>query len=157
MPAKSSDTATILKAGLLAGTLDIIAAIVVALIKGYSPIVIFRYIASAVFGRVTAGTGWGMVAVGLLFHFLIAVVWAAIFYAIYPVVQRFIKSPIVAGLLYGIFVWIVMNLVVVPISRVKQGPFTTSGVIREMAILMICIGLPIALITGNSYRRTADK
>lgn len=153
MPAKPSAVATIINAGLIAGTLDITAAIIVAFIRGYSPILIFRYIANAVFGKEAAATGQGMVVTGLLFHFLIALIWVAFFYAIYPSVRRFIKSPVVAGLLYGIFVWVMMNLVIVPLSRIKQAPFTPSGIIREMAILMVCIGLPIAIITYKSFAR----
>ena len=157
MPARPSAATTILKAGLVAGTLDITAAIIVAFVKGYSPILIFRYIASAVFGKEAAASGWGMVAIGLLFHYLIAFTWAAIFFAIYPFIRRLIKSPVVAGLLYGMLVWVVMNLAVVPLSRIKQAPFVWPGVLREMAILMVCIGLPISLIVSHSYRIVTNK
>lgn len=151
MPAKPSAAATIIKAGLIAGTLDISAAIIVAFVKRYSPIRIFRYIASAVFGSASA-TGWGMVVTGLLLHYLIACIWAAVFfYAGYPYIRQLIKSPVAAGLLYGMVVWAMMNLVVVPLTRVKQAPFNWSGVLREMAILMVCIGLPIAIITYKSF------
>ncbi len=153
MPAKPSAISTIVKAGLVAGTLDITAAIIVAFIKGYKPIVIFRYIASAVFGKAAAMTGWGMVAIGLLFHYLIAFIWAAIFYAAYPLIRRLIKSPVVAGLIYGIIVWVIMNLVVVPLTRINQAPFKLPGVIREMAILMVCIGLPIAIIIDRYHAK----
>ena len=152
MPAKPSAAATIVKAGLIAGTLDITAAIIVAFIRGYSPIRIFRYIASAIFGKASS-TGGGMVVAGLLLHYLIAFIWAAVFfYAVYPYIRPLIKSPVVAGLLYGIFVWVMMNLVVVPLTRVKQAPFTWQGITREMAILMFCIGLPIAIITYKSFK-----
>jgi hypothetical protein len=155
MPARTSAAATIVKAGLLAGTLDISAAITVAFIRGYSPILIFRYIASAIFGKEASSTGGGMVVAGLLFHYLIAFIWAVVFYTAYPFIRRFIKNPVLAGLLYGIVVWVIMNLVVVPLSRVRQSPFTMSGVIREMTILMVCIGLPIAIIISRYfYRRT---
>lgn len=150
MPDKPSPTTTIVKAGLVAGTLDITAAIIVALVKGYSPILIFRYIASAIFGKASS-TGWGMVVAGLLFHYLIAFIWTAIFYAVYPSIRRTIKSPVVAGLLYGMFVWVAMNLVVVPLSRAKQSPFTGPGVLREMVILMVCIGLPISIIISRYF------
>jgi uncharacterized membrane protein YagU involved in acid resistance len=150
MPATPSATATIVKAGIIAGTLDITAATIVALVRGFGPIRIFRYIASAVFGKASSA-GWDMVVAGLLFHYLIAFIWATIFYVAYPLIHRFIKSAVAAGLLYGIVVWLVMNLVVVPLSRVNRSPFTWYGILREMAILMVCIGLPIAIITYKSY------
>ena len=71
----------ILVAGLVAGTLDILAAFVQTYIntrKG--PDIVLKYIASGVFGRKEAfGGGDSMIIWGLLFHFIIAMAFAAFF------------------------------------------------------------------------------
>jgi hypothetical protein len=51
------------------------------------------------------------------------------------------------GLLYGVFVYLFMNFVVVPLSAVRRtGVPTLSSRIVAALIIMFCVGLPIALI-----------
>ena len=88
---------------------------------------------------------------GLLFHYLIATSFAAIFVWLYLKIGFISKNVILSGLIYGLIVWVVMNQVVVPLSSVNQQPFEWSGAIKAMLILMFCIGLPIALITKKFY------
>jgi hypothetical protein len=52
---------------------------------------------------------------------------------------------------YGIVVWFVMNMIVLPLSNVRQGPFNLFQAIVGAVILMFCIGLPIAMIVGRSH------
>ena len=47
-----------------------------------------------------------------------------------------------------ILVWCVMNLLVVPSSQAPNGPFELTSVLKNMTILIVCIGLPITLITN---------
>lgn len=136
----------ILRAGLIAGCLDITAAFVYYAIKtGKSPWPILNYVASGVFGQETAYAGQVLMpALGLLFHFMIATIFAAIFYAAWPLIRKLNWHWVLTGLVYGILVWCAMNLVVVPLSNTPGGKSTTSGIIINMLILMFCIGLPIA-------------
>ena len=141
----------IIKAGLIAGALDITAAFVTYVIKtGKNPSAVLNFVASGIFGK-AAFTGNPWIPVwGLLFHFLIATIFAAIFYFAWPVFRRVSKSWVVLGLLYGVFVWLAMNLVVVPLSNTPPLKSTVSGKITSVLILMVCIGLPIA---GIVYKR----
>src|SRR3982751_477935 len=101
---------TILLAWLISGTLDITAAIVQYLIKGGKLIeIIFKYIASAVFGKEAFVGGTTTIIWGIVFHFLIALIFALIFFFLYPMLHKLIKIDIVLGLLYGIVVWAIMN------------------------------------------------
>ena len=149
----TSPVKVILIAGLVAGTLDIIAACTLFYINTEkSPEIVLKYIASGVFGRQKAYTSGDIMNVwGLLFHYLIATSFAAIFVWLYLKIGFISKSVILSGLIYGIIVWVVMNQVVVPLSSVNQQPFEWSGAIKAMLILMFCIGLPIALITKKFY------
>jgi len=51
----------------------------------------------------------------------------------------------VCGLFYGIAVFLVMNLIVLPLSAIHfRGPFQYVGLVRGILIHMFFIGLPIA-------------
>ena len=66
------------------------------------------------------------------------------------------RQPVAAGLLYGVAVYLVMNLVVLPLSNVAQRPFVPSLAVMIMVIIhMLCVGLPIALVTRRYDRRAA--
>ncbi len=144
---------SILKAGLLAGLLDILAAFANFYLKtGKNPVIILKFIASGVFGNAAFSGGPEMAFLGLLFHFLIALLFAAIFFL---VVARILpKTPVKlsAGILYGIFIWLVMSLIVVPLSGAPKQPFNLPDAILNAAILMICVGLPISYSYYNSLR-----
>jgi hypothetical protein len=143
---------TILKAGLIAGTCDAIAASLQFLIMvGKNPIVVWYYVASAALGR-DPDPGPMTAVAGLFFHYCIATSWAALFYVIYPTVTRYSKNWIANGLGYAVFVWLVMNLVVVPSSKIGSFPRSAKGVIIGAAILMLCIGLPISYIIDRHRR-----
>jgi hypothetical protein len=136
--------------GLVAGTLDIIAATVAAQLN---PITILQYIASAAFGREAFSGGLGMAFWGLFFHYLIAYSWTILYFLIYPKFAFLSRHPILSGLAYGIVVWIIMNRVVVPLSQINQRPFDLVNAMKGMAILMVMIGLPISWLTHRYYSR----
>ncbi|MDR6763317.1 putative membrane protein YagU involved in acid resistance [Flavobacterium sp. 2755] len=150
-----SKSKTILFSGLLAGTLDILAAIFV-----YSVILhqttaekILQSIASSVFKQHAYTGGAQMVFYGLLLHYFIALAFAYFYYKIYPHVPILKKNIIVSGIVYGIFVWIVMNLIVLPIvfPNLPSKEFDLPLIISVL-ILIVCIGLPIAFVTKKSYK-----
>lgn len=145
----------IVQAGLLAGSLDMSAAVLNYLIAGgREPVRICYYIASAVFGKETAyAGGWLMASCGLLFHYLIAFTWTALFFLLYPRLALLRKNAVAVGLGYGAFVWSVMNLAVVPLSRINAFPSKISNASLQMAILMGCIGLPVVLLARRYYAR----
>ena len=144
----------ILAAGFVAGTLDITAACTQYYIKtGKGPAGVLRYVASGIFGRPALSGGDAMAAWGLLFHYLIAFLFTIFFFLVYPRIPLLSKNKVVTGLVYGLVVWAVMNLVVVPISAVPQGPFKLKNAAIAATILMFCIGLPISLIIGKYYSK----
>lgn len=146
--------ATILKAWLLAGTLDGTSAIIYYTIKGGShPEKIFQYIASSIFGKDAYNGGTPMVCWGVLFHYLIALAFTIFFFFIYPKINFLSKNKFVTAILYGIFTWVIMNLIVVPNTLIHQAPFTLEPVIVNIIILIIAIGLPLSFIIGNYYSK----
>jgi|CXWL01.1.fsa_nt_gi hypothetical protein len=138
--------------GLTAGFLDIAAASIQYYIKsGKGPGNVLRYIASGVFGKKAFAAGTTMEAWGLFFHLIIAFALTLFFFWLYPKISWLGKNIIVAGLLYGVFAWLVTNLIIVPLSKAPPIPFVFSKAIIAMLILMACVGMPISLMTNKHY------
>lgn len=146
---------TIIAAWLVAGTLDICAAFVqVYLRSGRNPLIVLNYIAGAVFGKERAnGGGMPMMAAGLLFHYLAAFLFTIFFYWLYPRVKFFRKNRIATALVYGIFVWAVMNLLVVPMTLIAKYPSDPKQAAIAAAILVCMVGVPLSFIIGSYYDR----
>jgi hypothetical protein len=143
----------ILTAGLIAGLLDGTAATVQTfLMSGKGIGRVFPYVASGVFGTEALSGGTNMIIAGILFHMMIAMTWAIIFFFLYPSISKVIKNWIFLGLIYGVFVWSMMNLVVVPLSNTPKFPFNPSRALIAASILMAFIGLPISFFISKYYR-----
>jgi len=145
---------TILWGGLIAGTLDISGACVVWWLRAsVPPERVLQSVASGLLG-VAAYTGGAKTAVlGLALHFLIATIWTVVFYLASRRLRFLIAQPIVWGLVYGIVVYAFMDFVVLPLSQFPQrGTPTLTGRLIALAIIMFCIGLPIALIVRRFSR-----
>ena len=139
--------------GLVAGTLDLTAACTYAWIRSnVTPVRVLQFIASGVLGPDSFSGGAKTAILGLALHFLIATVAAAVFYFASRKWLFLVEQPILAGLLYGIPVYVVMNFVVLPLSQVALRQQPLSARIVNLVILMFCIGLPIALIVRRFAR-----
>jgi hypothetical protein len=147
----------ILLATLIAGTLDITAATVTFMLNGgKDPIRIFYYIASGVFGRdIAYGSGKWMAVAGLLFHYLIAFLFSLFMFFVYPWIKSVLKNKILIGVLYGIFVWTVMNKLIVPLSNTPTpaNPPAIKQQLIQCLILIFCIGIPITWIVDRYYTK----
>lgn len=149
---RSNPFNTIVLAGLIAGTLDITAACLQYYIKtGKGPGNVLRFVASGVFGTDAFKGGNEAAAWGLVFHYIVAFLFTLFFFWIYPRMKFLSWNKVITGAGYGIFAWLVMNLLVVPLSNAPAIPFVLSKAIVAAAILMVCIGLPISLIVSRYY------
>ena len=137
----------VLLGGLVAGTLDGLAAAVQFYINtGREPWPVFRYIASAAIDKGTLSST-AMTVCGVLFHYLFAFLFAAFFVLLYNNWKAIRKNVAVSGILYGLFVWVVMNKIVLPASKLAPIPFDWQKAAIAAAILVCMVGLPVALIT----------
>lgn len=137
----------ILLTTLLAGTLDGLAATIKYLVStGENPLNVFRFVASGVFGNAAIAGGLNMALLGILFHYFIAGIWVSLFFWLYPRVKPKWTNKYVSGMLYGIIVWLIMNLIVLPLSNT---PALTSNLMQDIIgilILIVAIGLPVSLV-----------
>ena len=154
----------VLLTGLIAGTLDATAASLQYFINtGNNPARVFRYIASAIF-REDAGKGelYSWAAAGLFFHYVIAFIWTITFFFFYKPIKKLFKNKYVAGIVYALIVWCIMNFLVVPIAfgtdivqhakdLFSQARLKSSLI--AMGILIIAIGLPVSLLADRYYSK----
>ncbi len=134
-------------AGLLAGSLDILSAFIDHYIQsGKGPEGVLRFVASGAFGQEAFTGGDQMIVFGLLFHFIIAFCFTIFFYWLYQTVPFFRRNIFVTAILYGLFIWVVMNLIVVPLSNINKYPFHAINAVKSSLILICMIGLPLTLI-----------
>ena len=140
----------VLLAWVVAGTADITAALTYyPLTANVRPMRILQGIASGVLGPTAFQGGLATAALGLAFHYLIALIWTVLFYLAARRFNALTRHVVLTGLAYGVVVWAGMNLIVVPLSRARRGPFDPAQAVVAAVILMLCIGLPIAAIIGR--------
>jgi hypothetical protein len=144
---------TILWIGLVAGTLDIADNLIFNAFRGITPAMVFRFIASGLIG-VDAARSYGMVSValGVAIHFFIALFWTFIFYLVSRKIDILLRRPVLGGLVYGAFVYLFMNFVALPLSRVPSRPAAATLPARINAVLAILlfIGLTISLLVRRN-------
>ncbi len=130
----------ILVGGALAGTFDLTAAFITFGLG--NP----RVIAGGLLGRQAWHGGAGTWILGVLLHYSIAFGAAAI-YCLSSRRLGFLKDHwLVCGLFYGIAIFLVMNLIVLPLSAYHYtGPYQYRGLLQGILVHMFIIGLPISL------------
>lgn len=149
----------VLIATLIAGTTDLIAAIISALIQsGKFPAKILHYIAGGALGLDTSMKGGPEIAVlGLLIHFFLAFSYTLAFFLLFPRLKFLQRENIVLiGLLYGCLVGMFMTFIVLPLTALPESKFVFMKALQSWLILAVALGLPIAILTNNYYKQTSD-
>src|SRR5580700_7092682 len=108
----------ILRIALIAGTLDIAENIIFNAFGHITAVQIFKYIASGLIGPSAFRAGAASVVLGILIHYAIALFWTSVYIAASHRLPLLIARPILCGLIYGAIVYLAMNFIVLPLSRV---------------------------------------
>jgi hypothetical protein len=137
----------ILTGGAVAGTFDLIAAFISF---GWA---VPRAIAGGLLGPQARHGGPGTWILGVFLHFFIATIIAAV-YCLTSRRLTFLRDHfVVCGIFYGMAAYLVMNLIVLPLSAYHaRGPFPLHALLQGLLIHMILIGLPIAFINAKLSR-----
>jgi uncharacterized membrane protein YagU involved in acid resistance len=151
---KKKSTA-IIKAGLIVGTLDIFAAFLYYAIRtGRKDVFsVLKYVASGLYGKAAFSGDAKMLVAGLLLHYSIAFAFTLFLFWLFSKTKVFSQNTLLTGILYGVFIWIAMNLVVVPLSSIDKRPFNTVNALVNMLILIFCIGIPLTVKANNFYTK----
>jgi hypothetical protein len=136
---------TIAITGLIVGAMDITAAIIQAISRGATATRLFQFVASGLIGQNAFQGGAATAALGLGLHFVIAFTLVTVFYVASRNFVLLRRHPVVSGLAYGLIVFGVMNLVVLPLSAAKPR-HSLSGDLIQIGIHMFIIGLPTSLL-----------
>jgi hypothetical protein len=138
----------ILWIALIVGTFDISENLIFNIFRNVTPYMVFQYIASGLIGMRSFSAGVVSVALGAAIHYAIAFTWTLIYYASSRKLSVLVRLPVICGLLYGVFVYVVMTFAVLPLTSVPHSTkaITLAARVNAVAALMFCIGLTIALL-----------
>jgi hypothetical protein len=131
------------------GILDGFAASVQFALKGIGLLRVWQGVASGLIGERAFGMGWRSGGFGLILHFLIAAIITTVFVGVSPEVPALQKFYWISGPLYGVIVFLVMNLIVVPLSARPKRPAPLIVIAVQIVIHMFFVGLPIAMAANR--------
>lgn len=143
----------VLIGGSIAGALDILFAITYAAINGTEPVKLLQTVASGLLGMAAFDGGVPTAVLGLAGHFGMSYLWAALFVAAASRLPQLVAKPIVAGPVFGILVFFIMRLIVLPLSAFPY-PIVFRPLSWGLDLLshMFFFGLPIAIWAAKAVR-----
>jgi hypothetical protein len=137
----------------VAGTMDILAAIAVWSLREVAAARVVQSIASGLLGKEAYSGGNATAWLGVLLHYLIMSAIALVFVLASRRLEFLIRQPLLAGAAYGAVVFMVMTYVVVPLSASPIKPPPPLQVLEGLLIHMVCVGLPISLAAHRFGRQ----
>jgi hypothetical protein len=135
--------------GAACGILDGFAASVQFGLKGIQPLKVWQGVASGLLGEQAFQDGWASGGLGLFLHFAIAFGAATVFVGTCQAFPSLARGYWVCGPLYGVLVFLVMNLIVVPLSARPKRPASPQIIVTQLIIHIFFVGLPIAMATDR--------
>jgi hypothetical protein len=124
------------------GLADLLAA---SAINGVAPPRVARAVAAGLLGPAARDGGSPAALLGVGLQVAMSILIAAIYVGLAARVPRLAARPWLAGLLYGIGIFVVMNFVVVPLSAIGRPPhFPSTGVMLLHLSAMLAYGVAVA-------------
>ena len=125
--------------------------IVTTLIQKTPFIVVWQYIASGALGMAAFEGGIATALLGVFFHLLISLVIAGVFFLSAERIPLLRRYAIAGSFLYGFGVFIVMNMIVTPLSASPPLPAPTLPWLIEAIIEhVLAIGLPLGILVQRN-------
>jgi hypothetical protein len=140
----------IVAAGIIAGTTNLVAA---GAIFGGTMTHGFQMIASGLLGEEAYSGGIRAAVLGAVLHFAISIaaaglyLWAALRH------HALIRHWLVGGVVFGVLAYLVMSLVVVPLSHAAGPDFSLGMIVKELVAHTVLFGVPIAGIVRAFARK----
>lgn len=129
----------------ISGTLDILFAMVLTVAFGRQIPNMLRYVASGPFPAAT-DMGTAGAVLGLLVHFALMAVMAAVLMAYLRRNPDYLDHPIWMGVVYGLITYAVMNWVVVPLRFDAPLPPRPLSIVSQLFAHLVLVGVPMALV-----------
>jgi hypothetical protein len=125
--------------------------IVPILIQKNPFIVAWQYIASGALGMAAFEGGIATALLGVFFHLLISFVIAGVFILSADRIPLLRRYAIAGSLLYGLGVFIVMNMIVTPLSATPPLPAPTiPWLIEDIIEHILFVGLPLGILVRRN-------
>lgn len=152
-PTPRSAITAIIAAWLVAGTLDITYAIIT-----WGPVFgkataaqLLQGIASTLMGKDALTGGAPTALIGLAMHYGISLAWTVIYFFIYPHISLLARNKWISGIAYGVIVWAIMTLLIVPLVTGRAWHYSTIPFLKLIAPMVLLFGPAIAVIIGKYY------
>lgn len=119
---------------------------------GKTPLIsVLQYIASGIMGDAAYAGGLTTALFGLVLEFIMTIIIAGIFVFSADRISLLRKNVIPGSLLYGFGVFIVMNLIVLPLSAAAVLPPPATWLLIEMILEhILLIGLPLGILVQRN-------
>ena len=129
----------------IAGTFDILFAMILTVAFGRQVDGMLRYVAS---GPFPAATDMGMAGaiLGLVVHFALMAIMAAVLMLYLRRNPDYIEHPVWMGVVYGLVTYAVMNWVVVPLRFDTPLPPGPLSIATQLFAHIVLVGIPMALV-----------
>lgn len=129
----------------ISGTLDILLAMILTVAFGREIPDMLRAVASGPFPTATELGGAGAV-LGLVVHFALMAIMAAIFMLIVRQRPVLLDTPYRTALAYGVITYFAMNWLVVPLRFDSPLPPSTLSIVTQLFAHIVLVGIPFALV-----------
>lgn len=141
------------------------AAAVVVLLDGIAGIIYFhtllnmgpaqfmQWIASAINGPSAFAAGTSTIIEGFIIHVIVTIIMAVVYYYAYKKSSFIRRNTLLSGIIYGLGIWLVMNLLVFPLSNVPASPFVLFNGIVSIIWHIVLVGVPFAIITNTHLKK----
>lgn len=144
---------TVLLTGLFVGTTDLVSAFLTQWVQtGKFAGKMFNYMAGAVLGLETSMAGGnGIAFLGLFFHYFIAMAFTLFFFIIFPKIKFLSYNKWLIGMLYAVFVNLVVEQIILPMTRLPRWSFTLTNAYIGWVVFGIVFGIPIVYSAYKYY------
>lgn len=132
--------------------LDGLYAVILLGVQGVAPDRVFQGIAAGLLGRDAFRGGLATAGLGLALHVFIAFAVVLTYYLLSGRLFLLRSRPLLAGPVYGVLVYAVMNLVVIPLSAGGGGRYSLLRVLGGLSIHVLGVGLPAAYFGSAPHR-----
>jgi uncharacterized membrane protein YagU involved in acid resistance len=136
----------IVTGAVVAGVLDATFAVIVdvVILRAFSLLGVLQWIASGALGSAAFSGGLATAALGVAIHFALAFLFATFYWIASLRIGALRTHAVPLGILYGVAIWIVMDLIVLPNSGVPKAAFDPVVFTAFLVDHALFVGLPIA-------------
>jgi len=135
----------------VSGTLDILFAMTLTVLFGREIGNMLRFVASGPFPD-AKDWGDGGAILGLVVHFALMAIMAALFVLAARRFPDLLRSPLKWGVIYGLITYVAMNWIVVPLRFDAPLPPRPMAIVTQLFAHIVLVGIPFALITARTLR-----